>query len=94
MINTIQFPTAVAPITQSGEFISHSNVDAIALQNVGTSTAILFDGLWTILPKATLTINITKDDAFLDTGIIRVTFDTTLGSSNRLEVLLIKSKVC
>lgn len=89
-----QFPTAVAPVTENGEFVNFTDLDAIALQNAGTSTVQLWDGLWTIFPKASLTLNVTKDMAIMDTQNIRVTFDTSTGSVNRLEILLFKSKPC
>lgn len=91
---TRQFPSAAAPISDNGEFVNFDEVDAIALQNAGTSTVKLWDGLWTIFPQTSLTLNVTKDLATMDTKNIRVTFDTTTGATNRLEILLIKSENC
>jgi hypothetical protein len=80
--------SAIAPMTNDGT-IDQAPVGAVMLRNAGTATVNLWNGLYTLDPKETLSLNVTEDDADL-TIQIPVTFDTATGSVKNLQIILIK----
>lgn len=90
----ILFPVACAPIVEDNAMINHADIAAIVVKNAGTATVLLFDGLYTLDPKESLTLNVTEPNASLHVQNIPVTFDTSTGGVKRLEVLLLKSETC
>lgn len=93
-VKWIQRPWPEAPITANGVIPPFYDVDAIILRNGGTSTVNLWNGQWTLSPGETISFNVTLDDATLNFNDVIVTFDTTLGSVNYLQIITIKSSPC
>ena len=93
-INYTQRPWPEAPITTAQIIPPFYDVDAIILRNGGTSTVNLWQGAWTLCPGETISFNVTLDDATLNFNDVPVTFDTTNGSINKLQIITIKSSPC
>lgn len=86
-------PLAIAPLTAAGQ-IDQKDVLAVQLRNAGTSTVKLWNGLYTLDPKETLSVNVTESGFTMDLQAISVTFDNTTGSVNRLEIILLRYVRC
>lgn len=93
-INFVQRPWPEAPISANGTIPPFYGVDAIILRNGGTSTVNLWGGAWTLCPGETVSFNVTIDDAILDFTDVMVTFDTTTGPLNKLQIITIKTTPC
>lgn len=83
-------PSALAPFTSDGS-LDLTGLSAIIVRNAGTATVRLFNGLYTLDSKETLSLNITESDTVLDIPSVFVSFDTASGPVKRLEILTVKS---
>lgn len=93
-INFIQRPWPETPITAAGTIQPLNGVDAVILRNNGTSKVLLWGGAYTLCPGETVSFNVTIDEAILNLTDVMVTFDTTSGSDNSLQIITIKSTPC
>ncbi|MEZ4925575.1 MAG: hypothetical protein R3A50_04815 [Saprospiraceae bacterium] len=93
MSKVILIPSAYPMITDVDE-INIDGIAAIILRNAGTATVNLFDGLYTLDSKETLSLNVTEHFGFLNTDGIPVNFDTTTGAIKKLQILVLKQKSC
>lgn len=85
-------PVFLAPVTATGKIPDLVDVVAISFRNAGDSTVNLDDGKWTLDSKETLSLNVTEDYASMDVIGINVTF--TGGSSNLLQIVILKESPC
>lgn len=92
-IKKILFPSALAPMVKVGD-IDLPNVDAIVLRNAGTATVNLWNGAYTLDSKETLSFNMTELDALLQIQNIPVSFDTSTGTIQKLQIVILKSISC
>ena len=83
-------PVAIAPIIQDGD-IDLKGLYAIVLRNAGTATVNLWNGLYTLDPKETLSVNVTENGYTLDIQNVSVTFDTSTGVIKKLQILTLKA---
>lgn len=93
-VNYVQRPWAETPITVDGAIQPLYDVDAIVLRNAGTATVKLWGGQYTLCPKETISFNVTLDDATLNFTDVLVTFDTSTGSVQKLEIITVKTSPC
>ncbi len=93
-INFVQRVWPETPISANGTIPPLNDVDAVILRNGGTSTVNLWAGAYTLCPGETISFNVTIDDAILNFTDVMVTFDTTLGALNKLQIVTIKSASC
>ncbi len=89
-----QRPSALALVTANGIIQALEDVDAIILRNAGTATVNLWNGGYTLDPKETISFNVTQDDTTLDFYNVQVTFDTSTGAVQKLQIVYIKSSPC
>lgn len=89
----ILLPSPLAPMVNDGE-INQSRIAAVILRNAGTATVELWNGLYTLDPKETLSLNVTEWNAELDLATIPVRFNTGTGGVKRLEIILLKATYC
>lgn len=82
-------PTTLPPMVADGYLVDIVGVAAIILQNTGTTTCRIFNGMWTVLPNGgTLSLNVTEDLGSLDVLNLAVTFSGV--GTNRLEILTLR----
>lgn len=93
-IKYTQRPWPEAPIIANGVIPPFYDVDAIILRNAGDATVNLWGGMWTLCEGETISFNVTLDDAILDFNNVMVTFDTTTGSNQKLQIITVKSSPC
>lgn len=86
-------PVAQTPKVADGD-ITFENVAAIVLKNAGTATVNLWNGMYTLDSKETISFNVTEDSAIMDIINIPVTFDTSTGAVKLLQIVLLKSSYC
>ena len=86
-------PSAITSLVEDGD-IDHIDTEAVMFRNAGTATVEMWNGLWTLDPKETLSLNVTNEGTTLDLNNIPVKFDTSSGGVKKLQILLIKSKIC
>lgn len=79
-------PWAIPTVTEPG-FINQTGLFAVIMKNAGTSTVELFNGLYTLDPKETISLNSVQSGYQVDLNRIDVKFDTTAGSDNKLQIL-------
>lgn len=79
----------LAPISADGP-LDISELSAIILRNAGTATVNLFNGLYTLDPKETLSLNVTEKGGFFNLESIPVSFDTGTGSTKTLQIIAMK----
>ena len=85
---------AAAPVVANGVIQPLLDVDAIILRNAGTATVNLWNGAYTLDSKETISFNVTQDDATLDFTKVPVTFDTSTGAEQKLQIVYIMSSPC
>ena len=81
-----------APISVPGIYDFKGNVAAI--RNGGTSTVILNMGQWALLPGESLHFGSQTDINMINWPQVGVTFDTSTGTVNSLQVLEVGVKFC
>lgn len=87
-------PTPQVPIVVDGD-IDIVSAAAIVLRNAGTATVNLWNGMYTLDSKETISLNVTTEmGGWLDLLNIPVTFDTSTGAVQKLQVLIIKATPC
>lgn len=79
--------------TSNGD-MTIKDVVAIVLRNAGTATVNLWDGLYTLDPKETVSLNVTETGLELELLSVPVKFDTSTGSVQKLQVLALKKIAC
>jgi hypothetical protein len=82
----------VAPIYADGA-LDISELSGIIFRNAGTATVNLFNGLYTLDPKETLSLNVTEKGGFFNLDSIPVTFDTGTGSAKLLQIIAMKQNL-
>jgi len=82
----------LAPITTAQVLDFTGNVAAI--RNGGTSTILLNMGQWTLLPGESLHFGSQTDFNNIDMRSVGITFDTSTGVINRLQILEVGVKLC
>lgn len=90
--NVIAIP--YPPITAAGQ-IDLEGIVAIILRNAGTATVLLWNGMYQLDSKETVSINVTEDgDAVLNLSNppIQVAFDTGSGVVQRLEYFVLRRR--
>lgn len=85
-------PTFRAPLTANGSLEVTANV--VALRNGGTSTVLINNGSWSLLPGESLHIGSQTDVNIVKFQNWSITFDTTLGAVNRLQILQMNTSPC
>ena len=83
-------PSALSPIVKNGD-VDIQNIVAVILRNAGTATVSLWNGLYTLDSKETLSLNVTEDNGVIDLFNLHVSFDTSTGAIKRLEVVVLKT---
>lgn len=86
-------PSAIAPITKDGT-IDLVGLDAIVIRNAGTAIVNLWNGLYTLDSKETLSFNVTESGAVLNVQNVPVSFDTSSGGTPSLQIIVIKKQNC
>lgn len=82
-----------APITiATGSADFSGNVAAI--RNGGTSTVVINGGAWTLLPGESLHFGSQTDVNEIIWKQVSITFDTTLGALNKLQILEVRPQFC
>ena len=82
-------PSALSPIVKDGD-VDIQNIVAVILRNAGTATVSLWNGLYTLDSKETLSLNVTENNGMIDLFNVPVSFNTSTGSIKRLEVVVLK----
>lgn len=85
-------PVFIAPVTATGKIPDLVDIVAISFRNAGDSTVNLDGGKWTLDSKETLSLNVTEDYGSMDIIGINVTF--TGGSTNLLQIVILKESPC
>lgn len=84
-------PSAIASITEAGT-LELKTLSAIVLRNAGTATVSLWNGLYTLDSKETLSFNVTEEMSTLDVEGVPVAFDTSTGAVQKLQIIVIKKE--
>lgn len=94
MANLVLTTNLKAPISDTADYIVKrtDGVNAVMFQNAGTST-IYFDMKWTLKPGGNRMIGSQTDTNVLDLKY-HITFDTSGGAVNRLEIEELTLKNC
>ena len=93
-INYVQRPFPEVTITANGTIPPLYSLDAVILRNAGTATVDLWGGAYTLSPGETISFNVTLDDAILNFTDVLVTFDTSTGVTQKLQIITVKSSPC
>ena len=89
----VLLPGALPPVVNTGQ-IDIQNIAAVILRNAGTATVNLWNGLYTLDSKETLSLNVTEEFAAIDLNNINVTFDTSTGGIQKLQIIVLQKKLC
>ncbi len=87
-------PWAESPITQNRVIPPIYDIDAIILRNAGTATVNLWNGAYTLAPGETVSFNVTTLESTIDFADCNVSFDTSTGANQKLQILTLKSSPC
>ena len=90
----IIFPFGIAPITDDKVLNPLPDVTAIIFRNAGTATVSLFNGLYTLDPKETVSFNSADQKPTIELENIQISFDTGTGSVKKLEIVTLRKKHC
>lgn len=82
-------PSALTPLMADG-YIDQKDVFAIIMRNAGDATVNIWNGLYTLDSKETLSLNVTEDFTSMDLLNIPVTFDTSTGTVKKLQIIILK----
>lgn len=82
-------PSPLPPVSTTSN-IDLKDIVAVILRNAGTATVNLWNGLYTLDSKETLSLNVTEDNGYIDLLNIPVAFDTSTGSVQKLQILVLK----
>jgi hypothetical protein len=87
-------PVFMVPVTVNGGKIPDLlGISAIILRNAGNSVVSLENGMYTLQQYETLSLNVTEDcGAVMD--VLDVTVNFTGGSTNKLEIIILKAANC
>lgn len=86
-------PSALPYMTADGQ-VDIRDVVAVVFRNAGDATVNLWNGLYTLDCKETLSLNVTEDNySFMDLLNIPVSFDTTTGSTKKLQIVVMKPQI-
>lgn len=89
LLNLKLQPTPMAPMTADGYIPDMKGVMAVTFQNVGTTNARLFNGMYTVLANGgSLSLNVTEDLGLMDILKLQVMF--VGAGTNRLEILTLR----
>ena len=91
IIQSRMLASGLTPMVADG-LIDIKNLAAIVLRNAGDATVNLWNGLYTLDSKETLSLNVTEDFSLLDMLNVPVTFDTSTGSVKKLQILVMKKQ--
>lgn len=83
-------PVFLTPMYEDGE-INQKGIQTISLRNAGTATVNIQMGMWTLAPGETLHISVVDNIDSLDFSVIQISFDVTLGSEKKLQILILRS---
>lgn len=87
-------PVPLAPVTEPGKISPINGAAAVIFRNDGSATVNLWGGAYTLDSKETLSLNVTEDFGTLDLNDISITFDTTTGAVQRLQIVVLKPANC
>lgn len=93
-MNGVKIVASPYPMRTSNGDMTIKDVVAIVLRNAGTATVNLWDGLYTLDPKETVSLNVTETGLELELLSVPVKFDTSTGSVQKLQVLALKKIAC
>ena len=85
-------PTFRAPMTDSGPLEVTANV--VGLRNGGTSTVLINNNSWALLPGESLFFGSQNDVNIAKVFNWLITFDTTAGAVNRLQIFQMNNTPC
>lgn len=85
-------PVFLAPVTHPGTIPDLEGIAAVIFRNAGDSTVSLGGNAYTLDSKETLSLNVTEDDSTMDVFQVPVAF--TGGTTNKLEIILLKAADC
>ena len=81
-----------APVTAAKVIDIEAN--GVALRNGGLATVRLNSGAWTLLPGESLHLGSQTDLNLMVISALQVSFDTTLGSTTKLEIIELHVSPC
>lgn len=82
-------PSGLPPIVVDGD-IDIKGLSAIILRNAGTATVNLWNGLYTLDSKETISFNVVEEHTVLDILNVPVKFDTSSGPIKKLQIIVLK----
>jgi len=86
-------PAAQTPLVADGE-VNFTDVAAVIFRNAGDATVNIWNGMYTLDSKETVSLNVTELNATMDLINIPVTFDTSTGTVKKLQIILLKASYC
>ncbi len=86
--------STLAPITTGRTLELKPEIQAITFRNAGTSTVNFNNGMYSLDPKETLHIAAVDNNDNVFVNGLGITFDTTVGNVNKLQIILLIAKDC
>lgn len=84
-------PSALTPMVVDGD-IDIQEIAAVILRNAGTATVNIWNGSYTLDSKETLALNVTEEFSALDLNNIPISFDTSTGVIQKLQIIVLKKQ--